>query len=60
MPTWLALDIQTLLLTLEGMNAGDTHGLEALFIQKLDNMHASWQVNLLPQNNAMEQFMQSP
>lgn len=57
MPTWLALHIQTLLLTLEGMKAGDTH---FLFIQKLDNMHANCQVNLLPQNNAMEQFMQSP
>lgn len=36
--------------TFEGLKVGETHtGLEALFIQKLDNMHANWQVHLLTQ-----------
>lgn len=36
--------------TFEGLKVGETYtGLEALFIQKLNNRHANWQVHLLTQ-----------
>lgn len=48
--TRLTLERQILLLNLWRSEGGrHTHGCEALFIQKLHNMHASWQVYLLTQ-----------